>query len=59
MKDRTGQDTGQKKKPYVKPKITRVELKPEEAVLGGCKIAGISGPYQASCTTLSCSSIIS
>jgi hypothetical protein len=29
-----------KKKPYIKPSITRVELVAEEAVLGGCKEFG-------------------
>lgn len=33
------------KKQYEKPQLSRVELVPEEAVLGGCKIAGNStGP---------------
>jgi len=40
----------EKKKPYMKPKLTQVDLRPEEAVLGGCKTAGITGPAQASCT---------
>ena len=38
------------KRPYVKPHIREVELRPEEAVLGFCKKAGNSGPLQASCT---------
>jgi hypothetical protein len=36
----------QQKKPYVKPKIRRVELRPQEAVLGGCKTAGQTIPCQ-------------
>lgn len=36
----------QRKKPYVKPKIRRVELRPQEAVLGGCKTAGQTVPCQ-------------
>lgn len=36
---------GQKtKKPYSKPRLKRVNLRPEEAVLGNCKTAGTSGP---------------
>ena len=38
------------KKPYQKPEIRKIELRPEEAVLGGCKIASSSGPAQATCT---------
>ena len=30
------------KKPYVKPEMSQVSLRPEEAVLGGCKVAGSS-----------------
>jgi hypothetical protein len=32
------------KKPYRKPEIRRVELRPQEAVLGGCKTAGQTTP---------------
>ena len=42
--------------PYEKPRISRVELRPEEAVLGSCKTSGSSGPVSATCTTTSCSS---
>jgi len=38
------------KKPYVRPVVKRVPLKPEEAVLGACKSSGISGPVQSRCT---------
>ncbi|HXX35305.1 MAG TPA: hypothetical protein VEM15_12600 [Thermodesulfobacteriota bacterium] len=31
------------KKPYVKPKVVRVQLTPEEVVLGTCKSSGGSG----------------
>jgi hypothetical protein len=33
-----------KKRPYVKPEIKQVALRPEEAVLGSCKTSGQSGP---------------
>jgi hypothetical protein len=38
------------KKPYEKPEISRVELHPEEAVLGACKNGGHSGPGQPRCS---------
>jgi hypothetical protein len=34
------------KKPYTKPEVKQVLLKPEEAVLGGCKVSGTAGPGQ-------------
>jgi hypothetical protein len=42
--------TDEPKKPYVKPQITQVALRPEEAVLGGCKTASVMGLGQAMCT---------
>ncbi len=38
------------KKPYVKPEMRQVSLRPEEAVLGGCKVASSLGPGQPTCT---------
>jgi hypothetical protein len=38
------------KKPYTKPEIKQVQLKPEEAVLGGCKVSGQFGPALSNCT---------
>jgi hypothetical protein len=38
------QNVRQQKKPYVKPKLRQVDLRPEEAVLGNCKTTGTSGP---------------
>jgi hypothetical protein len=37
------------RKPYEAPKLTRVSLRPEEAVLGHCKIIGHAGPGSGSC----------
>ena len=50
------QNDGQKnlKQPYEPPRLTRVSLRPEEAVLGHCKISGSAGPGAPSCTILSC-----
>jgi hypothetical protein len=45
------------KKPYTKPHIQEVPLRPDEAVLGNCKTASVSGPAQHRCTMPSnCSS---
>jgi hypothetical protein len=38
------------KKAYRKPEVKRFNLRPEEAVLGGCKIAGTGGPGPGTCT---------
>jgi hypothetical protein len=40
-----------RKKPYSKPEIRLVPLRPEEAVLGACKSAGIIGPIMG-CTII-------
>ncbi len=45
------------KKLYEPPKIVTINLRPEEAVLGNCKISGSSGPGNASCVILHCSTI--
>jgi hypothetical protein len=37
------------KKPYLKPEVKQVQLRPEEAVLGGCKTGSMAGPTQAAC----------
>jgi hypothetical protein len=37
------------KKPYVKPELRQVPLRPEEAVLGNCKMSGLSGPSATDC----------
>ncbi len=38
------------KKPYETPQIAKVPLRPDEAVLGACKIASGVGPF-ATCGT--------
>jgi hypothetical protein len=48
-------DSGAQPK-YEAPKIIRVSLRPEEAVLGHCKIPGSAGPVSASCTATTCQS---
>ncbi len=49
MKDEERRNTQKGKKPYLKPKIQQVQLKPEEAVLGGCKTETIAGPARITC----------
>ncbi len=39
----------QRKRPYEKPTLTRVDLRPDEAVLGACKTAGTAGPGGPDC----------
>lgn len=37
---------------YEAPKVIRVSLRPEEAVLGHCKVTGAAGPVATSCRSL-------
>jgi hypothetical protein len=39
------------KKPYEPPQVTTISLRPEEAVLGHCKVSGSGGPI-GSCMPL-------
>ena len=51
MDETKQQDTQDPKRPYKKPVLIRVALRPEEAVLGNCKSAAPAGPGGASnCT---------
>jgi hypothetical protein len=43
-----------KKKIYEPPQLVTINLRPEEAVLGHCKIAGSGGPVSSSCAALNC-----
>jgi hypothetical protein len=50
--DETHADNGTPgKRQYAEPTLTEVLLRPEEAVLGNCKIAGTAGPLQGDCVT--------
>jgi hypothetical protein len=42
-------NTSDRRKPYVKPLLERVALKPEEAILGACKIIGLGGKPTGIC----------
>lgn len=48
---RTDEQVG---RPYDPPKVIRVNLRPEEAVLGHCKVSGMAGPASGSCTVPGC-----
>ena len=39
------------KRQYAEPTLTEVKLRPEEAVLGNCKVTGTAGPLQGSCVS--------
>ncbi len=47
----------QPKKPYIKPEVTQVPLRPDEAVLAACKTASSTGPVSAACSTFHCRAI--
>jgi hypothetical protein len=49
MPDKPSNKPEKAKKPYVRPEIKQVLLKPEEAVLGFCKQNSIFGPGAGSC----------
>ena len=49
MKDANERNAQKEKRPYVKPEIQQVQLKPEEAVLGGCKTTTAAGPARVTC----------
>jgi hypothetical protein len=59
MKDERKRHAQKGKKPYLKPEVKQVQLKPEEAVLGGCKTTTSAGPAKVTCRFLGsdCSSI--
>ena len=61
MKDEKKRNAQKGKKPYLKPEARQVRLRPEEAVLGGCKMNGSGAgpgnlstcnPLMIACSTL-------
>ena len=48
MNERPKLDNGTKL-PYHPPLVVRVSLRPEEAVLGHCKVVGAAGPISGGC----------
>jgi len=60
MDEATANNRPDDRKPYAKPQIQEVPLRPDEAVLGGCKTASTSGSAQHRCTNpSSCSATTS
>lgn len=60
MTDQDHQETqpAPARRPYEPPSIARVELRPEEAVLGSCKTGSSGGPRASRCRSVaSCSTI--
>ena len=49
MNNMPGTEPRSARKPYVKPEVKQVSLRPEEAVLGACKIQGQGGAGQGTC----------
>jgi hypothetical protein len=53
-REREQEAASRQKRPYTKPLLKKVHLRPEEAVLGACKVAGGGGPVGGTCG-LTCS----
>lgn len=58
MDDKPKQEIEQLKKPYTKPALAKVPLRPEEAVLAFCKTTTSAGPLQSACSSPSACSTI-
>ena len=48
MQNPVERDLQKRRKPYMKPTLMKVQLKPEEAILGACKKTGL-GPAASGC----------
>ena len=59
MKGRLKEGTVQPRKPYIKPSVKQVRLKPEEAVLGGCKVGSFGGPVVTCLNVTACAVLTS
>ena len=46
-----------KKQEYEVPRLVKISLRAEEAVLGHCKIGNSAGPVTSNCAVLHCRSI--
>ena len=49
-----GRKKNKAKRSYTKPAVKRVPLRPEEAVLGACKVSGSFGPTAVNCGVVAC-----
>jgi hypothetical protein len=45
---------GRDRQGYEPPQLVTINLRPEEAVLGHCKIAASAGPVTSTCAALNC-----
>jgi hypothetical protein len=45
------------RKKYEPPQLVTINLRPEEAVLGHCKISASAGPVTSTCVALSCMTV--
>jgi len=54
MTDEKRPGADKQRKPYEKPQLRAIALRPEEAVLGFCKTSGFSGPASGSCAVPLC-----
>ncbi len=53
----TKETRSDEKKPYVKPELRRVTLKPEETLAAGCKTVSTSAAAATPCSLNSCFNI--
>ena len=49
--------TSARRRPYERPRLEKVPLRPREAVLGHCKVSGGPGPFSVSCANTGCASV--
>jgi hypothetical protein len=49
MNTAPGRERSHARRSYAKPAMKRVALRPEEAVLGACKVTGMFGPTAGNC----------
>jgi hypothetical protein len=54
MKEKPAERSERRKKPYQKPEVKQVPLRPEEAVLGFCKGATTGAGSGGNCDALLC-----
>jgi|GraSoiStandDraft_41_1057321.scaffolds.fasta_scaffold78555_3 hypothetical protein len=47
-----GQEPSRTRKKYEPPRVAKISLRPEEAVLGHCKNASVAGPVSFSCSAV-------
>lgn len=55
--EKPASNSQQVKKPYLKPQLRKVELRPEEAVLGNCKSGVTAGPTPTCSAVGNCSTL--